>query len=113
MLKQAYQNGVTAASKQFGVREASVMDLLLGIGTPMAARAGLNVLAPKLMPSIEKSLEVPFRGLKNVGQRAIGAMRGPASPAEVFAHGLSRASAPPAPVRDPGAFIEHMSRSPR
>ncbi len=113
MIKQAFQDGVIAASKHFGVREASVMDLLLGIGTPMVARAGLNTLAPKLMPSIERGLEVPFRGLKNMGAGAMRALRGPSSPAEALAHGLSSAPAPTAPIRDPGAFIEHMSRGPR
>jgi len=113
MLKQAFHNGAVAASKRFGIREASFMDLLLGIGTPMAARAGLNVLAPKLMPTIEKGLEVPFRGLKNVGQSAFRAMRGPSSPAEALAHGLSNAPTPAGQIRDPGAFIEHMSRGPK
>lgn len=113
MLKQAFHNGALAASKHFGVREASaLMDILTGIGTPMVARAGLNTLAPKLVPTIEKHLEVPFRGLKNIGQRAVGAFRGPSTPAEALAHGLSGAPAQ-APIRDPGAFVEHMSRGPR
>lgn len=112
MLKAAFHDGVRAASKRFGVREASIMDLLLGIGTPMAARAGLNVMAPKLMPSIEKSFETPFRSLKNMGQGAMRTFRGPSSPADALVHGLSGAPAP-AGVRDPAALIEHMTRGAR
>ena len=89
MLKAAFHEGARAASKRFGVREASFMDLLLGVGTPIAARAGLNVMAPTLMPSVEKALEVPFRGLKSVGQSALRAVRGPSNPAEALAHALS------------------------
>lgn len=109
MIKTAFHNGARAAAERFGIREASIMDLLLGIGTPMAARAGLNVLAPKLMPSIEKSFEVPFRGLKSVGQGAMRAMRGPTSPADVLTRGLSGSPAPGA-IRDPAALIAGMSR---
>lgn len=112
MIKQAFQNGVRDASNRFGVREASIMDLLLGIGTPMAAKAGLNVLAPQLMPRVEKALEVPFQGLKNVGQGALRAIRGPSNPAEAIAHGLSGTPASPR-IQDPSAFIEQMSRSSR
>ncbi len=112
MIKQAYIDGSHAALKQFNVREASMLDLLLGIGTPMAARAGLNVLAPRLMPSIEKGLEVPFRGLKNVGQGALRAVRGPSSPAEALAHGLSKAPATGA-IRDPAALIAGMGKGGR
>jgi len=111
MIKQAFQNGVRDASKRFGVREASIMDLLLGIGTPMAARAGLNVLAPKLMPRVEKSLEAPFRGIKNMGAGAMRALRGPSNPAEALAHGLGGAPAAASRIQDPSAFIEHMARS--
>lgn len=107
MIKAAFHNGVHDAAKRFGIREASIMELLLGIGTPMAARAGLNVMAPKLMPSIEKSLEVPFRGLKNMGQGALRAVRGPSSPAEALMHGLSGSPAPSA-IRDPSAMIARL-----
>lgn len=113
MIKAAFQEGVRDASKRFGVREASLMDLLLGIGTPMAAKAGLNVLAPNTMPRVEKALEVPFRGLKNgitgAGRGLARVVRGPGSPADALVHGLSGAPAP-AGIRDPGALIEHMSR---
>ena len=116
MIKRAFQDGVRDASKRFGVREASIMDLLLGIGTPMAARAGLNVLAPKFMPKVEKALEVPFRGLKGgiagAGRGIARMVRGPGSPAEAIAHGLSGAPSP-AGIRDPAALIEHMKGIPR
>jgi hypothetical protein len=117
MIKQAFQDGARDAAKRFGVREAaSLMDLLLGIGTPMAARAGLNVLAPKLVPRVEKALEVPFRGLKGgvtgAGRGIARMMRGPGSPAEALAHGLSGAPSP-AGIRDPSALIEHMTGKPR
>ncbi len=116
MIKRAFHDGVRDASKRFGVREASIMDLLLGIGTPMAARAGMNVLAPKVMPRIEKALEVPFRGLKGgvagAGRGIARMVRGPGSPAEALAHGLNNTSAPAA-IRDPAALIEHLSERPR
>lgn len=112
MIKQAFHNGARAASKHFGVREASIMDLILGIGTPMAAKAGLNVLAPKLMPTIERGLEVPFHGLKSMGMGAVRAMRGPSNPAEALVNGLAHAPAP-GPVRDPAALIARMSGGPR
>ena len=116
MIKQAYQDGVRAASKRFGVREASIMDLLLGIGTPMAARAGMNVLAPKAMPRIEQALEVPFRGLKNsisgAGRGVARMVRGPGSPAEALAHGLASAPAS-AGIRDTSALIAHMTGAPK
>lgn len=108
MIKQAYIEGARAALKRFNVREASgLMDLLLGMGAPMAARAGLNVMAPKLMPTIEKSLEVPFHGLKNFGQSMMGALRGPASPADALARGLAGSPGAGA-VRDPSALIARM-----
>lgn len=108
MIKQAYIDGGRAALKRFNVREASsIMDLLLGIGTPMAARAGLNVMAPRLMPTIEKSLEVPFRGLKNIGQGAMRAVRGPSTPADALMRGLS-GTPTPGPIRDPAAMIAAM-----
>jgi hypothetical protein len=104
MLKAAFQEGISAASKRFGVREASIMDILLGIGTPMVARAGLNVMAPNLMPSIEKHLQVPFKGIKNVGQGIMRSMRGPGNAGEAVMHGLS-GSPGPAPVSTPAAAI--------
>lgn len=96
MLKAAFHEGARAASKRFGVREASLMDLLLTVGTPMAARAGLNVMAPNAMPSIEKKLEVPFRALKNMGSSALNAMRGARTPADVLTRGLAGTPAPSA-----------------
>lgn len=109
MLKAAFQEGARAASKRFGVREASLMDLLLTVGTPMAARAGLNVMAPHLVPSIEKKLEVPFRALKGVGNSAMRAMRGPRTPADVLTHGLAGAPAQGA-LRELPAILGQGSR---
>jgi hypothetical protein len=103
MLSREYQEGVKAASKQFGVREASLLELLLGIGTPMAAKAGLNVLAPKLMPAVEKGLETPFKAVKGVGSSAMSALRGPQTPAELLAHQLQHAHLPSAPLEAPMA----------
>jgi hypothetical protein len=112
MIKRAYQDGVRDASERFGVREAmTLMDLIAGIGTPMVAKAGLNTLAPKLMPRVEKALEVPFQGLKSglggAGRGISRFFRGPGSPAEALSHGLSGTPAP-AGIRDPSALIEHM-----
>lgn len=105
MLSQQYQEGVKAASKRFGVREASLLELLLGVGTPMAAKAGLNVLAPKAMPAVEKALEVPFRAAKGMGGKLVGALRGPQSPAEMLMHQLDHAHLPSAPLED--AVAQH------
>jgi hypothetical protein len=90
------------------------MDMLLGIGTPMAAKAGLNVLAPKLMPKIEKGLEVPFKAVKNMGGGIARAVRGPSTPAEAFAHQLTHSGIPGAAEHAqavqsaPMPHIEHM-----
>ena len=103
MLSRQYQEGVKAASKRFGVREASLLELLLGVGTPMAARAGLNVLAPKAMPAVERALEVPFKAIKGVGSGALQALRGPQTPAELLAHQLNHAHLPSTPFEAPTA----------
>jgi hypothetical protein len=110
MISRAYKNGVEAASKRFGVREASLMDLILGVGTPMAVRAGANVLAPKLVPTIEKSLEAPFRVLKDTGRSALTALRGPQTPADALVHALSQAPSPgPIPgMHTPSGVIGRM-----
>lgn len=107
MIRTAYQNGALEASKRFGVREASALELLLGMGSPIAARAGLNVMAPKLMPSIERSMEVPFKALKGAGGGIMRAVRGPSSPAEALTRALSGTPAQSG-IRDPAAMIARI-----
>jgi hypothetical protein len=104
MIKNAYQNGALAALKQFGVREASALQWLAGMALPMASRAGLNVMAPKLMPTIEKSFEAPFRAVKDTGRGLLSAIRGPSSPEEALVRGLKSAPTPNV-ARAPSAII--------
>ena len=106
MIKTAFQKGARDAFDRFGVREASLLDLIMGIGTPMAAKAGLNVLAPKLMPTVEKSLETPFRALKSVGTSAVRALRAP-SAEDVLVRGLS-GSPGAGTLRNPAAMIARL-----
>ncbi len=89
MMKRAYNDGIRAASTRFGVREASISEWLAGMALPLATRAGLNVMAPKLMPTIERGFEVPFRGL----QSAAKAVRPPTTPADVLMRALAGAPA--------------------
>jgi hypothetical protein len=118
MIKTAFQNGVRDASKRFGVREASVMELLQGIagtvGVPIAARAAARAFLPNAFSKYQRMINgaetALSGGMQNLGRRAAGALRGPGSPAEALAHGLAHASPAPVLIRDPGAFIEHMSR---
>ena len=113
MLSRAYQDGVRAASKQFDVRVASWMDVLLGIGTPMAARAGLNAFSPKLLPAVEKRLEAPFKAVKDVGGGLVRALRSPTTPADALTRQLATSSIPstiehtPVMQSAPMPHIEH------
>lgn len=109
MLKAAFQNGVETALKRFGVREGSLAQALIGMGTTAAGQAALKVMAPNLMPTVSRAFEVPFQHLKNMGQGAIRAMRGPSSPADVLVRGLTGTPAAGGLRPMPG-IIERMPR---
>jgi hypothetical protein len=117
MLKLAFQNGARDASKRFGVREASVMEFLQGlagtVAAPLAARAAARAFLPNAFSKYQRLIDgaetALSGGMQNVSRRAMGALRGPSSPAEALARGLNTAQAPTR-IQDPSAFIEHMSR---
>ncbi len=76
MIKQAYQNGASAALKRFGVREASITQMLMdaaplvGIG---AAGATAKALAPGVFQGIERLKGVPAAGLRKLMPKAFPA----------------------------------------
>lgn len=121
MIKMAFQDGVRDASKRFGVREASVMEFLQSlagtVAVPLAARATARAVFPTAFSKYQHMLDGAENAIsgrmQNVGRRAMGVLRGPGSPAEALAHGLAHAAPGPAPIRNPGAFIEHLSTVPR
>lgn len=120
MLKQAYKNGFIAASKHFGVREASLFDFLLNaaVVTPLAnvairkAAPGIGAKIDAAKAGLERAWEVPISGAQSAAAKAMYKLRGPRTPAEALGHGLAAAQPAAAGVRTPAAFIEHLPKGP-
>lgn len=68
MVRTSYERGAREALRQFNIREASILDVLLGVSTPVVARAALRNLAPNLVPTIDKGLDSMFQA----GKRLVG-----------------------------------------
>lgn len=97
MILSAARTGAKRAAEHFGVREASVLETLLGVvGAGLGgsvARGAINAASPRLMSSLENIGAAPV----NMVRRALG----PTSPADAFVKHLNAAHlAPPkAPIR--------------
>jgi hypothetical protein len=117
MITRAYKNGVEAASKRFGVREASLLDMLLGATvTAPAANVALRRFAPGVAGKInaakaglERAWEVPIAGAQTFGSKALQALRGPRSPEDVLLHALSQAPhSQTSPLSDLGSVVHRL-----
>ena len=96
MLKHAYQNGVEAASKHFGVRHASALpDFLQTALTLVGAGAARNIakaVAPNAIARVNGALSAAQELPANLLRQHVLPARDPAT---AFTRHLNAASAPP------------------
>lgn len=94
MMRERMIDGARTAAAQFGIREASALETILGVlGAGVGgslARGALNALSPKVLPALEAAGGAPI----NMARRALQP-----SPAGVLARHLSSASPAPLPVK--------------
>lgn len=94
MIRAAFHKGARAAVDRFGIREASLTDLLLGLATPALGRAAYNVFVPpETRARAAKAVEAPFQAAKAAPGLLMRGVRraisGPSSPADALAQALS------------------------
>jgi hypothetical protein len=102
MISRAYKSGIEAASKRFGVREASLLDMLLGATvTAPVVNVGLRRFAPGIANKVnaakaglERVWDVPIGGAQTLASKAMNALRGPQTPADALIQALSKAPSP-------------------
>lgn len=98
MMRNAVRNGALKAARRFAIREASTLEMVLGIlGTAAGgsvARGALNAMSPRALPALENFGAMPVNALR----RAVNPVQ---TPADALIKHLSKASLPHVPPGTP------------
>ncbi len=105
MIDVALHRGARDAATRFGIREASVLETLLGaVGATVGGgvfRGALNAAAPRLISSLENAGAAPVNAIRR-------AIKGPTSPADALVRHLNKAQ----PASHTLPVMPHVAKGP-